>query len=338
MKLSQTITEYIEKARTGGSIIDGEYTFTIKRAMRPTSVMTYTQILTKFLNTVGNMEISQIGTKECAKFLNLYSADSSAGDILNIFFRAQIALNRYNKYGLDTPTKMIKKSSTSGGVKQKSDIPYLRQEDLIKLMKKSQSIYNIAIGNQAIHGFRIAEFAGNINRGGDIPGLSILDMSELLQEGKLYILGKRAKNRWICTVKVILGDYYDKFEEIQYGYFKDRKKKVENSLLYWDMQYSQYNTYLDLQRQSLGIKVFGIISDAPMKTKLTTQILRHTFGTLYVENGGNPLTLQELMGHESYDTTQIYARITVKSREREILRLEKEHKELIRGKNEMRQL
>ena len=46
--------------------------------------------------------------------------------------------------------------------------------------------------------------------------------------------------------------------------------------------------------------------------EITFHSTRHTFATKYLENGGDLETLQEILGHASIITTQIYAKVTMK--------------------------
>lgn len=46
----------------------------------------------------------------------------------------------------------------------------------------------------------------------------------------------------------------------------------------------------------------------PARRRITCHKLRHTFATLRVQNGVDIATLKEVLGHESINTTQIYAR------------------------------
>jgi integrase/recombinase XerD len=66
-----------------------------------------------------------------------------------------------------------------------------------------------------------------------------------------------------------------------------------------------------LSRQS----VWQIISDAAAKAKLSTEVsphtLRHSFATHLLEGGADVRVVQELLGHSSVATTQIYTLITV---------------------------
>ena len=66
-----------------------------------------------------------------------------------------------------------------------------------------------------------------------------------------------------------------------------------------------------LSRQS----VWQIISDAAARAKLSTEVsphtLRHSFATHLLEGGADVRVVQELLGHSSVATTQIYTLITV---------------------------
>lgn len=61
--------------------------------------------------------------------------------------------------------------------------------------------------------------------------------------------------------------------------------------------------------------------DALQKKNITAHKLRHTFATALVENGVDLLTIQSLLGHESVATTQVYAHVQDRAREKAIEQL-----------------
>jgi integrase/recombinase XerD len=68
---------------------------------------------------------------------------------------------------------------------------------------------------------------------------------------------------------------------------------------------------------------------AEIKKNLTSHVGRHTFGFLYMTDGGDVFVLKELLGHSKIETTLIYSHIDEEFKKKAVQRLEKNFLDLV---------
>jgi site-specific recombinase XerD len=78
---------------------------------------------------------------------------------------------------------------------------------------------------------------------------------------------------------------------------------------------SQPALFLSRQRTRISARqiqrmVRAVADSAGITKRVTPHKLRHTFATLLLERGVDTRVIQELLGHESLSTTQIYTYVT----------------------------
>ena len=118
-------------------------------------------------------------------------------------------------------------------------------------------------------------------------------------EKKIYITGKGNKERIVLFGKVL----NDKLNL----YLNDgRKELLKNT-----------NDYLLLNRfgnqittRSIELIINKVLKKGSIDYKISPHTLRHTFATHMLNNGADLKTVQELLGHESLSTTQIYTHVS----------------------------
>lgn len=131
-----------------------------------------------------------------------------------------------------------------------------------------------------------------------------LEMSNLnLEHGRAFIKGKGAKERYI-----FFGHRCAK--SMAKYIFHHRPNPLVDDLVFLSSsgkRLDPHNVYRSCRR---------IARRAGLR-KVHPHCFRHTFATIFLENGGNVLALQRLLGHSSLQMVNLYTHITMASLERE---------------------
>lgn len=136
-------------------------------------------------------------------------------------------------------------------------------------------------------------------------GLRVSELSNLktsainFKAKEIRVVGKGSKERI-----VFFGDYAN---EILLLYLKEARPKLAK----------QANEYLLLNKNGTKLSSRGIelviekiIKELSIKHHISPHTLRHTFATDLLNNGADLKSVQELLGHSSLSTTQIYTHLT----------------------------
>lgn len=130
-------------------------------------------------------------------------------------------------------------------------------------------------------GARVSEL-----HGADLSGYS-------REEGRIHVTGKGAKDRIVFLTDLAV----DMLE----NYLEERRRVFEESLpLFINGRGGRLSTrgMYDVARNRA--------LEAGITKKVTPHVLRHSFATDMLDNGTDIRALQEMLGHDSISTTQIY--------------------------------
>lgn len=261
----------------------------IERGFSVNSISSYKEDITKFKKfisyTKNPLEVNSDDIKgflhDISKELNSTSQSRIISG-LRSFFEFLI----FEKYIKDNPLKLIESPKTS---RKLPDVLSLEEIDLLisKIdLSIEQGERNLAI-IELLYGCGI--------RVSELVDLKISDL--FFEENFIKVTGKGNKQRLIPIGNIT-------------------KQNINNYLLNSRNKIKVINTFKDhvfLNRRGKNLSramIFTIIKKLAKKANFSKSIsphtFRHSFATHLLENGADLRTIQQLLGHESITTTEIY--------------------------------
>lgn len=170
---------------------------------------------------------------------------------------------------------------------------YLKEEELNK-------IFNVCNDNDYLsqRDSLIIELLYSTGvRVSELVNIKIKDID--IENKSIKVLGKGRKERIVLynnhtkeAMNIYLSDGYHKLNKLNSGYLI--LNKAGNKL----------------SERYVRIIIDKLVRKAGLDIKIGPHSLRHTFATDMIENGADLVTIKELLGHASLNTTSIYTHIT----------------------------
>lgn len=148
----------------------------------------------------------------------------------------------------------------------------------------------------------------------ELVNIKLKDINQT--EKSIKVLGKGAKERI-----VFYGEYGREYLE---SYLIDREVLLngrKSEYLFVSLESDQLTTRRIAQIIEDILKIVGI------KNKVTAHTLRHTFATHLLNNNADLRSVQELLGHSSLSTTQIYTHVSNERLRHVYLKAHKDNRE-----------
>ena len=242
--------------------------------------------LAKFIDDLNLSNYSQINNEICSAWIgNLYSQDNNPRSIQRHLSSAKGFFRFLKKNNLikSSPFELV------SAPKSPSNLPeVLSPEDVEQLLNFKPSSL-IEIRDMAIielmysSGLRVSE-AVNVNMDDFEEDMTFL-----------RILGKGAKTRIVPLGKFALNAINN--------WIIEREKIITKSeALFLNLK----GTRLSIRSVQLRLKKMATKQGLP---PIHPHMLRHSFATHMLESSGDLRTIQELLGHSSLSTTQIYTKL-----------------------------
>lgn len=238
---------------------------------------------------INYIEINKDQIREYLKYLDeLKLSKNSISRLLSTlrhFYSFLIINNKLTK----NQFKLIKNPK-----KDKKLPNFLQSDEFQKIIDSIDLTTPLGIRNRLIiellyaTGLRVSE----------LTSIKLNDINKINKE--IRVNGKGSKERI-----VFFGDYALKYLEL---YLTESRGELLNK---------QKSDFLLINNKggnltSRGIEkiIDDIVKKAALKHNISPHVLRHTFATDLLNNGADLKSVQELLGHSSLSTTQIYTHIT----------------------------
>jgi len=277
----------------------------IERGLSVNSISAYRRDLAKFdffLNE-NDLDLSSVTEEDIVKYeVN----QKTQGLSLSSINRSTSALKTFYKYlareySVSDPTTGIATNKLARKLPKA-----LTVAEIISLIDSSDRPSNVvALRDRAIleilygTGARVSEIVG-INTG-DF-GKTTLDGSEVVT---LKLRGKGSKERMVplgSFAKLALDNY---LVRLRPQLVAKSKESRSNNALFLNSRGTR------LSRQSAWQIVIAAADTCGLSGKVSPHVFRHSYATHLLDGGADIRVVQELLGHSSVTTTQIYTLITI---------------------------
>jgi integrase/recombinase XerD len=277
----------------------------IERALSSNSISAYSRDLKRFAEFLDDrkLELTSISEED---ILNFETDLKSVGLALSSVNRSTSALKTFYKYlsrefGISDPTTSVSTNKLARKLPKALTISEI--EALINSAAISSNIS--ALRDRAI----LEVLYGTGARVSEVVGINITDFGKTDLEGSeiftLKLRGKGAKERIVplgSFAKAALDNYLVRFRPQLAE--KSKASRSENALFL-------NSRGTRLSRQSAWQIVIAAAHASNLSGKVSPHVFRHSYATHLLDGGADIRVVQELLGHSSVTTTQIYTLITI---------------------------
>jgi site-specific recombinase XerD len=295
MKLGDAIRQFLEHCE-------------IEKNQSKKTIINYAHYLERFLEFTDDIDIEKIDLNLVKKYrLHLNRIEFRPNEELGVKTQNYhiIALRAFLKYCVKRDWKSLEPEKVELPKTPDRTVEYLTREELEMLFNSVNTSKITGLRNRAIlellysTGLRISELT-SLNR-----DQINLDRGEFQIRGKgrkvrIVFISDRAK-KW---VKDYLSARDDVLDPLFLNHRRPREKTDES--LNTKGEERRLTDYTIQEMVRTAAYMAGIVK------KVTPHVLRHSFATEMLINGADIRSVQEMLGHSSITTTQIYTHISNK--------------------------
>ena len=269
------------------------YLLTVKQKEEKTTVVSYIEDIYKYLEYMENNKIKTALDIEYQNITNYLKYLDNNNYETSSIIRKIVSIKLFHKY-LSEEYKIKDISSKIINPRLRRKLPNIltieEVDNLLDIKLNTPFDYRNKAMLELMYssGLRVSELV-------DLK-LNNID----LDNGYVRCLGKGKKER-IIPIGEIAIEYLKKYineyrNSMKKGYY------TENVFL--------NNHGKNITRQGFFLIIKNIAKEKNIDKNITPHMLRHSFATHLLNNGANLRTIQEMLGHSSITTTQIYTNVS----------------------------
>lgn len=294
----------------------------VERGLSPKTVEAYESDLTKYTNWLLEVrkinDVSKITQLDIEEYVRAMSSQAMAAQNLGprTIARRIASIHEWNKFMLSNAQIASDPSVEVKAPKQSEHLPDVLSisevERVIDAAGGFGSTDAVSLRDRALVEFLYATGA----RVSEAVGLKFEDID--LAESVVRLSGKGQKQRLVpigkCAVSA-LRDYLDKARPILESRAQKSQAAAKSQVNSSSKSANSHMIFLNKRGKSLSRQsAWEAISHAGKMAKIGKELhphtLRHSFATHLISGGADVRTVQELLGHASVTTTQIYTHIS----------------------------
>lgn len=291
MKLKEHIRQFLEHVEVG-------------KNQSPKTLENYKHYLNRFSSWAGDITAKQVNLKKIQDYrLYLNRLSDKHGKHLSVKTQNYhiIALRAFLKYLIKNDVETLAPEKIDLAKLPERSVEFLSREELDRLLE--------AVGNQKVQELRDAAILETLySTGLRVSELLSLNRDQVdLKRKEFMVRGKGRKNRIVFLSTPAAAKIA--------AYLACRKDNFDPLFISHGRSASQDITMGEKRRLS-RVSIENIVRlyarKAGIIKKVTPHTLRHSFATELLINGADIRSVQEMLGHASITTTQIYTHITNK--------------------------
>jgi integrase/recombinase XerD len=277
----------------------------IERGLSSNSIAAYRRDLSNFAGYLSakKLDYSKLGSEDLTEYeISL----KGSGLALSSINRSVSALKTFYKYlarehGITDPTTEM----TANRLPRK--LPKaLTIAEITSLLDSTERIGDLsALRDRAI----LEVLYGTGARVSEVVGLNLSDLGKSTLAGDeittLKLRGKGSKERIVPLGRFAQSAIENYLVRLRPAYLEKSKSNKATTALFLNSRGSR------LSRQSAWQTVIDAATATGLNGKVSPHVFRHSYATHLLDGGADIRVVQELLGHSSVTTTQIYTLITI---------------------------